>query len=534
MTLKRLILALMTLGAIVLLGSSLVSSWNRPQIQSRLETYQADLILQAAEFQPGPETGTVNLVLVQAVLGDAVLQNAAQQYQRALNTARDAVELLSDPVLNETLDNVTPQRQIASDRLQEQISDFTLCLGLLQAKQDQLEAAQNTWRSLLRSEPTSALGSSEAVTFADPDRKPLQGSATLVSKPAVAKTAAALLALWQAQPQVQLGSEVLFQQQLAGWFRDEALARLYQVQDQPEALTALQHDRQRKAQKALVKLVILGSIPALGLVFGGGLLVFLLVQRLVKGKTSLLALGDQETWTVPWDWEIPWQVLVVGFFWMGQIIIPQIVLPLGFSVLSIDPTQLGERDRAATILISYGLVALGGIGVLYTSLQPYRPLPSDWFRFWGSPRWLAWGIGGYLVATPLVVVVSLINQQIWQDRGGSNPILPIALESGDQVAILCFFLTAAVAAPLFEESLFRGFLLPSLTRYMPTWGAIGLSSLLFAIAHLSLSEVLPLATLGAVLGFVYSRSRNLLAPILLHSLWNSGTLISLLVLGSAS
>jgi hypothetical protein len=102
------------------------------------------------------------------------------------------------------------------------------------------------------------------------------------------------------------------------------------------------------------------------------------------------------------------------------------------------------------------------------------------------------------------------------------------------VALAIFFLTAAVAAPLFEEFLFRGFLLPSLTRYMPVWGAITLSSLFFAIVHLNLSEILPLATLGMVLGVVYTRSRNLLAPMLLHSLWNGGTLLSLFLLGSGS
>jgi membrane protease YdiL (CAAX protease family) len=64
-------------------------------------------------------------------------------------------------------------------------------------------------------------------------------------------------------------------------------------------------------------------------------------------------------------------------------------------------------------------------------------------------------------------------------------------------------------------------------------GAIILSSFVFAIAHLNLSEVLPLAILGMVLGTVYARSRNLLASMLLHSLWNSGTLISLFILGSA-
>ena len=143
-----------------------------------------------------------------------------------------------------------------------------------------------------------------------------------------------------------------------------------------------------------------------------------------------------------------------------------------------------------------------------------------------------WGLGGYCVALPLVVVVSLINQQLWQGQGGSNPLLSLALQAQDQVALAIFFFTAAIAAPLFEEFLFRGFLLPSLTRYLPVWGAIVASSLLFAVAHLSLSEILPLTVLGIVLGVVYTRSRNLLAPMLVHSLWNSGTLLSLFILGS--
>jgi uncharacterized protein len=110
--------------------------------------------------------------------------------------------------------------------------------------------------------------------------------------------------------------------------------------------------------------------------------------------------------------------------------------------------------------------------------------------------------------------------------------LQTVLEEQDPVALIVFFLTAAVAAPLFEEVLFRGFLLPSLTRYMAVGWAIALSGFIFAAAHLSLSEVLPLMLLGCILGFVYTRSRNLLSPIALHSLWNSATMLGLFILGS--
>jgi uncharacterized protein len=70
-----------------------------------------------------------------------------------------------------------------------------------------------------------------------------------------------------------------------------------------------------------------------------------------------------------------------------------------------------------------------------------------------------------------------------------------------------------------------------LTRYLPTWGAILASSLLFAVVHLSLSEIAPLTALGIVLGFSYVKTKNLLVPMVLHSLWNASTLISLFILG---
>ena len=126
----------------------------------------------------------------------------------------------------------------------------------------------------------------------------------------------------------------------------------------------------------------------------------------------------------------------------------------------------------------------------------------------------------------------MINDNFWGGKGGSNPLLSLVLENQDLFALAIFYLTAAVAAPFYEEIIFRGFLLPSLTRYISPWGAIIVSSLIFAVAHLNISEILPLTTLGIILGVVYTRSGNLLSSILMHSLWNTGTLVSLFLLGT--
>ena len=176
-------------------------------------------------------------------------------------------------------------------------------------------------------------------------------------------------------------------------------------------------------------------------------------------------------------------------------------------------------------------MAGGGLGVLYFSLKPFFPLPEGWFKL-TNKNWFFWGIAGYLCAVPMVFIISFVNQMFWEGKGGSNPLLLLTLQSQDRIAIAILFITASVMAPIFEEIIFRGFLLSSLTRYVPVSGAIVISALVFAIAHLSLAELIPLATLGTILGVVYTRSRSLLASILVHSLWNTGTLMTLFVLGS--
>lgn len=91
-----------------------------------------------------------------------------------------------------------------------------------------------------------------------------------------------------------------------------------------------------------------------------------------------------------------------------------------------------------------------------------------------------------------------------------------------------WFGVLAVCAPVWEEVMFRGFLLPSLARYLPAWAAVGATSLIFAAVHFSREGALPLLLLGCVFGAAYAATRNLLAPILLHSLWNCLLLVQLL------
>lgn len=380
---------------------------------------------------------------------------------------------------------------------------------MIQAKRGEIQEAKEIWQRL-------ASGVSPELT-----------------KDKIATTAAILKQLWSQPSTISKTVEPTLKTNLQGWFRYAALRQLYETTHQQEALANLEKQEQAIATQAASKLALISGIPILAGIIGLGLLIFLLIQLLINPKKALLTITDAQAWETPWGGETIWQVLIVGFVFFGQILLP-LVFSLGFGLLEINPSSFSLRAKAIYVFLSYIIMALGGFSVLYLSIRPYFPIPKDWFRFRWLSNWIVWGLGGYLVAIPLVVIVSLINQKIWQGEGGSNPLLMLALESQDTVALIIFFVTAAIAAPLFEEVMFRGFLLPSLTRYIPVWAAIGVSGLIFAVAHLNVSEVMPLATLGIILGVVYTRSRNLLSSMLLHSLWNSGTLLSLFLLGSGA
>jgi membrane protease YdiL (CAAX protease family) len=461
-------------------------------VQSELQLYQTNLLLLAAPEESG--------AWQKNLLGETPYLSARQQYQSALEnleTYQGKVQgrLQTLPAEEEA----QSLRRVLRDN-QANLDQLTLNLGLLEVQQSAVPNALEHWRGLLT-----------------------QGNLD----PSLAQTAQTLIALWEDPPRTAPETEAILEQNLKGWFQNQALQRFYSLRGETDKLQVLTEKEQSQARQALLKLALLGGLPVIGGIFGTLLLLGLFGQWFLKREESLLTKPHREPWQTPWDGEIIWQVLILGFLFIGQVLLPLII-----SLLPLDLSQLGLGGKALYVFASYLLLASAGLGVLFFSLKPYFPLPPDWFRVKLNFPALGWGLGGYWVALPLVVLVSLVNETLWGGQGGSNPLLSLALEARDWGALTLFWLTAAVLAPIFEETLFRGFLLPSLTRYLPLPAAVALSSLGFAVAHLNLSEILPLAMLGVILGTVYSRSRNLLASMVTHGLWNSGTLLSLFLLGS--
>jgi len=79
---------------------------------------------------------------------------------------------------------------------------------------------------------------------------------------------------------------------------------------------------------------------------------------------------------------------------------------------------------------------------------------------------------------------------------------------------------SVLAAPLSEEFLFRGLIFGGLRRSMAVLPSAVVSAAIFAVVHPPLS-MLPVFILGLCTAWSYQRSKTLLAPMLVHALYNA-------------
>jgi uncharacterized protein len=268
-------------------------------------------------------------------------------------------------------------------------------------------------------------------------------------------------------------------------------------------------------------------------------------------------------------WDVPWGPITtiagLGAWALSFAAVGFYVVPKLYLLSNLDLRNATATDKATYTLVIQTLQTVAGIGVIRFFADRYRsPTPADpssgsaaagngvspsekaddeLFNYsplqpFRSPNgWLFWAIIG-MVAAPFVVgtlayTLTAIgyDKAYSETRGTVDGIVPI-ISAGPATYLSLLAVTGGLA-PLLEETVFRGFLLTSLTKYFPTWVAVLGSSLCFGAAHFSARDFPVLTGLGVLLGFSYVRSRNLLTPMLIHGAWNSTVLSVLFYLSSS-
>ena len=250
-------------------------------------------------------------------------------------------------------------------------------------------------------------------------------------------------------------------------------------------------------------------------------------------------------------WDVPWGGATVALGLAGWCVsfvgVAAIVFPLLAARAGIDPTKMSLTEQTEYLLAVQVAETVTSLGLVYALVSPHmetiRDEEKDWFKidfrepFESERGWAKYGLIGYGATFAALAITGLAMDAAEKAQGGQTAVdaaseqvgtidgvLPL-IQSDDTGTFLALLAVTSVLAPLLEEVVFRGFLLASLTKWLPTPGAVLFSSVLFAGAHLAPRDFVELVVLGMVLGFSYARTRNLLTPMLIHSMWNSGVLV---------
>ena len=137
---------------------------------------------------------------------------------------------------------------------------------------------------------------------------------------------------------------------------------------------------------------------------------------------------------------------------------------------------------------------------------------KDW---WAVLAGMGLQIAAVLVSLPFV-------QLLFPEGAPSQGVADIAGSSETTLEVLGIFLAVAVLAPVIEEIIYRGMLLPWLGRFMGKWPSILVSAAAFALVHPLLdwdarAAVPGLFFIGVVLAWAALHRGDLSLSIALHS-----------------
>ncbi len=228
----------------------------------------------------------------------------------------------------------------------------------------------------------------------------------------------------------------------------------------------------------------------------------------------------------PYPLTIKRGVLAVIVMYLSQILaavgvsyVFKLVYSSGGSSSGVDIQIIG----LVSVLIGGSLVLLlfwmdmrrtGGALYPQIGLRPSKiKLPNAVFLIFSvvaATHFLAW------------IYRSVILPQVGQGDiiGGGSQMFAYISETGSIPGMVAFLVLGLVVGPVMEEVVFRGYLQSSLSRRMPVWGAVIVTSLVFMAGHSPIVLWPMYFGFSMAWGWIYVRTKSLKMAILIHVLSN--------------
>lgn len=130
---------------------------------------------------------------------------------------------------------------------------------------------------------------------------------------------------------------------------------------------------------------------------------------------------------------------------------------------------------------------------------------------------------------PLLLLVSYFTNYLFDDYREQDLVSTVR-ELGISYELINIVVLATIISPALEEIFFRKLMYSSLKKNFGVLWAVVITSFLFAVVHLNLYAFPVLFVLSAILIIIYEKDNTIFSPILLHSIFNSVMIISILFL----
>ncbi len=158
------------------------------------------------------------------------------------------------------------------------------------------------------------------------------------------------------------------------------------------------------------------------------------------------------------------------------------------------------------------IVALVGFKLLNVKVKPFFKTKT-------------FSAGTFLCLTVIVIAVQeLMAGAAIAGFIDITDINTVTFSDSTIAATIASILYSVVGAPIFEELLFRGFVMKSLSRYNVLFGMIA-SSLLFGMWHQNIGQLVNASIVGMIFAYAAYKTNSILTSIFLHSIANFNAVI---------
>lgn len=208
------------------------------------------------------------------------------------------------------------------------------------------------------------------------------------------------------------------------------------------------------------------------------------------------------------------------------------VVGMGFLGVAAERGMAAVAIAAALGLLASDLAGLalffwyvGRTQVSWEAVAPFRPIP---------PRAHLWGIvGGLGVSVAWESLLALIFPRGMRDLA-EELVKFFSVFTVDSFAFLVFFISITLMTGIVEELAFRGYIFAAFRSRFSTGGAVLLTSLLFALAHIDPLHMLAVFPTGVWLAYLVVWTGSLYPAIGFHVLNNALALGGISTLGASS